>query len=249
MKRTVNYSGRKIITTDDFHLKFQRQDESRNGLSVEVTWDLSKLNIPSNSVLILEVEGRGRFYRFELGEIDDGLGEALVQLGLVHDLSTIRAELFATSLEGNLPRIVAASAPVALLVGGDSDEASQSFLPLRVEPDLDTLWRLNFESGTPVLEVSGRYGAPHIEPWFAVAVLPSVVKEVFLTISLGLENLNGDDEEVWRQYFENSGVSLPIPESDELSNEHILNIFDRANQVSEWFTKSNSLLKLGAKDE
>jgi hypothetical protein len=130
-----------------------------------------------------------------------------------------------------------------LIVGEDTTAAEKSILPLRVMPELGCLFRVNYLSGTPVLEISGRSGAPQFEPWFAAAVLPSVLKEIYVSICLGLNQMEDSVLSQWVTFFTNAGFSPEFAMgADPLIAETLSKVFENAEDLGIWFSIHNNLL-------
>lgn len=250
MKRTLNYTGRARILADYFHIAFLEDAKSASGHGIQITWDLTQLKLPSESSLILECEGQGQFYRFELGPCGDGLGEKSLKLGGVRDFSALRAEFFVTLAQGEILKIIAASAPVSIMLGEDTESAASSILPIRVDPTLNVMWRLDFGSGMPILDVSQRFGTVHTEPWFVPAVLPSVVREIYLSLVLDLHDLDDASTSDWRVFFANLGFEIDIKAeySDSKSNDYILQMHQLADDVADSFSMQIPNIAVVAKD-
>lgn len=240
MKRTVNFSGRKRILADDFHLIFRENKGSAAGHNVEIAWDLTQLELPSDSQLFLECAGRGQFYRFNLGEVGVGIGEASKPLGSVRDLSSIRAEVFVTAADGQVSRILASSAPVSVALGEDSTSTSKSILALRVEPRLEVMWRVNYSEGMPVLEVSQRFGSVHSEDWFFPTVLPAVVREIYINVSLGIFEMEDESIQDWVTYFEGLGfkIAAVVADPDSIDAGQLTTVFNAADDLARKFSEN-----------
>jgi hypothetical protein len=131
-----------------------------------------------------------------------------------------------------------------------AENTNGQLLKIQRLDDLDTLWRLDFNSGEPILQVCNKNGVyPKLTsgPLFLSAVLPAAVKEIAFTLFSKLYEIQDEVYEAWIEYFETLGLSqvdraMLQEEASDLDEDLQLERIRIADFLADQFSKTNNLI-------
>jgi hypothetical protein len=245
MKRTLNETGRLRILAADFTAVATKR-ESNPGYDVRLTWDFSHLALSEHASLSAVFSGRSVYKRIELGHLGAAKGEYKFAFTDLEEHPTVRCELFVTEMRRGLPYI-AASSTSFLLVMGAIPGYENTLLPIKLVSTLQSLWRVDYSAGKPILEVSGTTpSAPYLH-WFKSAVIPEVIREIFTNVMLDTHELDEDALTSWGEYFEQftsfGKQDVSAFGSVDDVHDYIQEVWEEGNRVVAKFTGKFDLLK------
>lgn len=244
MKRTVNNTGRARIEFDDFGIEVSGSNLGQV-LEISMQWDLEHLALQADSELIVYLTGRGLDHRVNMGRFENGKGNFTFRVAEAEENPSIKAEFYVARWDGGIKRILASASPRAVIMGLVSG-ASTNLLPVKMVSDLTVLWQLDFSTGQPVLEVSNKLLGAVSSSWFKAAVLPVVVRDLFVRFCLTPEDFEENAAAIWKKFFENLNANLDVMEtfsqSSGVNSDTLLDVQTAANQVSSTFTTKHNLL-------
>jgi len=223
---------------------------------LEVAWDFSTLELPSDAVVTTEVSAIGTFRSvfFEHGLIGSAvLPKTRIRVTELRnpDLIKFRIKVTKKNAEG-IPLIIADIDKVSPTLDKKWENGS-SLLKRRKVDHLMVPWELQFELGVPVLCISGQkdlwYQLLNRAPWFDPIALTAIVETVFLW-SL-VEKAAPEDSEVfeqWKKYFISLGCSEEFYsrsfDSISLFGDEVNDIREMANLVASNFCHRFKFLEL-----
>jgi len=201
MRRTVNHTGRKKINLDLVQLEV---DSTNFKNQLEISWDLTSLDLEPSFEIILEVDSFAASKRIELGLLGPGTGSVKVGLGFIPDSRMAKVQLLVVDASSTTRVIKAKTTNIPVTFDLLESSEGQLLKVQRVD-DLDSLWRVEYATGEPVLQICNRDGLyPKLVdgPLFLATVLPSAVKEIALVIFLGHQALQEETRDAWLTFLE-----------------------------------------------
>ena len=245
MKRTINNTSRKRIEFVDFNVMVSKQP-GVIGHVAQLEWKLDYLGLPEQADVVAVISGRGLDRRFELGRVGTGTGSQAFAIGETEENPSVRVELFVSEWQGQLRRILASSASRAIVMG-DISGGSQSLLPVKLRSDLVRLWNLDYSTGTPILEVSNKVLGAANAPWFKLAVLPQVLKNIYLQLVIDSQTIDEDVEKHWIEYFKMLDLDVEAAQETytpgDFNFDSIADLFDESEMAVDLFTQKFNLLQ------
>ena len=235
--RSLNSTGRSRITHQMFDAVLDSQNSSP---TIDITWDLSDLKLPSESSLFVDVSNDRVEKRFSLSEPDLDIGQIVIELGPEFVRSVARLRLIAVIRDSsNIPVIRAESVTVSFSSSGES--SAKSLLVVQPVNDLKAPWELSFVGGDVILNVSNEGGlwSSHLRlsPLFKVLVIGPIVYQVALELLTSRGEL-GRGMERWQELLVSYG--LEIEDSDDLDIEELMK---QARDVSLEFQASRKTVE------
>ena len=228
--RTLNATGRSRITKAMF-----RADG--RGSFVEVTWDMSSLNLDDSCELIAVLRNGGLEERLEMvdASLKSGKAKLAVRPELQRDFVNVQLLVIQRD-DSNVPLIRANSVVVAVnLATGES--TSDTPLLLVAREDLAVPWQLDFAGDVKVL-VANREALwtsrVSTSPEFEAAILPGVVFEIAVHVLSGALQ-GGKAESDWIEILKPYGLE-PDHEKD------MSDLVTEARNVTEKFCISHDLV-------
>ena len=212
-----------------------------NEVFLTVAWDFSILGLPSDANVKIEL---GAIGTFQTDVIDCGLLETGVLQSKAIPVSHIRNPnliqfrvMISKRNDLGVPLILAEIDKVKPVLDKGSENGS-SLLKRRKITNLGVPWELQFDSGIPVLCISGKkdmwFQLRKKAPWFDPIVLHKILGEIFFwTIQ---ESKSPEDPEIfeeWKNYFVTLGASEDFYEQN----------YDILDQDSEDFRVVNDLCR------
>jgi hypothetical protein len=147
-------------------------------------------------------------------------------------------------------RVIKATTTPMPVIFDLAENTSGQLLKIQRLDELETLWRLDFNSGEPILQVCNRNGLyPKLTngPIFLSAVLPAAVKEIAFTLFSRLYEIQDEVYEAWMEYFVTLGLTdidraLLKEEAPELDEEIQVERLRISNFLADQFSKTNNFI-------
>jgi hypothetical protein len=209
MSTNFNYTGRIDIDPLDFDGTIDLVGDT---YEAKVNWRLKDYEFPENADIQLHIGSVYEKIIAPLGKVGSGEGSQTI------DLSRLRKPLEAnmtlkvvTVDDKNIPLNrgwLNNFRPVIL----GNDGAGKSLLETQSVLDLDVIWRVETESGRPVLQITNRfdlYTSVLNDVIFDAVVIPAVIEEIFQWLVWQEETGDIDPEiaELWKDFFYGLGLS------------------------------------------
>jgi len=255
MRRTLNQTGRQRILMQDVTATPVVDGPNR---SVIFSWDLSAMALPADAEVIIEVSLTGQSMRFVASKVEDGISTFEAKVAFLRDAKSAKSKLYVSKNQSNGTRLILATTTNIPIVFEKEPDGGNSPLQIQLIDNLSTVWRLDYDSGKPVLQVSnsdGMYAQLKNNPIFFPTILPQVIKEIAFHLLSSPEDF-GSEGDIWNQFFKSYGLSdeereFLQSESDEaenLSNER----WDMAEAISIRFSIGSNVIeeiKIGLGEE
>ena len=246
MRRTVNHTGKLRITLDLVSLVTSSSSARK---SITIGWDLSSLSLTADLELIAEIDSFAANTRVALGSLGLGVGEAVLDLEYIRDSKMAKVTLIAVD-SASPTRIIKATTSPMPVIFDLAENSSGQLLKIQRLDELATLWRLDFNSGEPILQVCNRNGLyPKLTngPIFLSAVLPAAVKEIAFTLFSRLYEIQDEVYEAWMEYFATIGLTdtdrtLLQEDATELDEELQIERLRIAEFLADQFSKRNAFI-------
>lgn len=247
MRRTVNQTGRKKIFLELLEVLPKTEGAKR---SIYLKWDLRSLELDSDDELFIEVDSFASSNRLAFGKVADGTGSFTVDLDYIQDLRVAKLKMFTVAGKEDV-RIITSTTTSIPVVFDIVDADSTELLKVQKIDELDTLWKVDYYSGEPILQICNRNGLyPSITqgPLFFAAILPAVVKEIAYKVFSGDPQIQEETLSRWKQYFLYLGLTesefRELTESDYVSEEDLVELrMDKAHFLSERFSVNNRMIE------
>lgn len=246
MRRTVNHTGKLRITLDLVKLETSASSARK---SITISWALASLGLSPDFELIAEIDSFAASTRVSLGNVGAGTGEAVLDLEYIRDSKMAKVTLLAVDPSSTARVIKATTTPMPVIFDL-AENTSGQLLKIQRLDELETLWRLDFNSGEPILQVCNRNGLyPKLTngPIFLSAVLPAAVKEIAFTLFSRLYEIQDEVYEAWMEYFVTLGLTdidraLLKEEAPELDEEIQVERLRISNFLADQFSKTNNFI-------
>jgi hypothetical protein len=247
MRRTVNQTGRKKIPLGLLDFAPKTEGPVR---SIELKWDLITLSLDPTDELFIEVDSFASVRRTHMGQIATGQGTYRIELDFIQDLRVAKLKIFSVKSMGKVRLITATSTSVPVIfdvVDADSSE----LLKVQKIDELDTLWKVDYTAGEPILQICNRNGLyPAITggPLFFSAILPAAVKDIAYKVLSGDPIIQSEARETWKIYFMHLGLSEVdwdgLVDNDTVEEDELTELrLDKAQFLSERFSVVNRLIE------
>lgn len=228
MRRTLNFTGRKLIPQDDF----QVQTIDNGGQDFDLDLDLDGLGLPDSAQIYVEAYYRTDLMRFGWGTVGAVNPPSEKTLDEFADVEAVRFRIKVVDSESDLGRILARREQIRpgseLEDGEDSDEdsgtAGESLLPVAFVDLGDEIWRLNVDPA-PTLELNNRDERVEREfrhnPQFRSLVLPDafrqILRQILIIDPVPLEDIQAGEgwESKWLKFAEKQHGDPPPEGSEE----------------------------------
>lgn len=246
MRRTVNQTGRKRIL-----LEYVTFTPDSTGLlkTISAAWDLSALGLSTEDELFIEVDSFANVQRIPLGLVGNGIGTHTITMDFIRDLRTAKLKLFTVSLSSGV-RLISSTSTNVPVVFDIADSESSELLKVQKIDELETLWKVDYRSAEPILQVCNRGGLyPTItkSAVFFAAILPAAVQDIAYTIFSETVEIQEEVRGAWITYFKTLGLSdddlaqlAPSSDDDEVLN---LNRITKAADLAARFSVVNNLIE------
>ena len=247
MRRTVNQTGRKKILLGLLNFAPKTEGPVR---SIELNWDLRSLSLDPSDELFIEVDSFASVRRTHLGQIASGIGTHKIELDFIQDLRVAKLKIFSVKSTGTIRLITATSTNVPVIFDA-VDADSSELLKVQKIDELETLWKVDYISGEPILQICNRNGLyPAITggPLFFSAILPAAVKDIAYKILSGDSIVQEEARESWKDYFMQLGLSEVdwevLVSNESVDEEELTELrLDKAQFLSERFSVVNKLIE------
>jgi hypothetical protein len=223
MKRRINFTGRKKIMQESVELNVT--DLNTPNVAFSCSADLGRYNFPESAAVFLDVY-RDKYIRqrYDLGTVGSPvkIRDEKIPKFSSYPVLTYRITVTDQGQGGKL--ILGRSSPILFTSSGPGSSAS-SILPLKFQKNMNQVWRIDVESGKPVLLINS--GITGIEEkirndvLFRHSIFPAVLREILFYLFI-LKQPDKEDEttQKWIQYISETlgfhdDLDILTDESDE----------------------------------
>ncbi len=179
MTVTFNYTGR--VEVEHFHFSADITENS-GAFEAVVGWDLNVYDFPPTATVDVYFQGIYDQLHFQLDQVGLGSGEKkldLTSLRRPHD-ATVTLKVVQKD-ENGIPLLLGLLSKYRPTQNGKA-VVDHSILPTQRDPHLPVPWRVQTESGRPVLHISDKhdlYASLTNSGLFMATVIPSVIQCAF----------------------------------------------------------------------
>jgi len=235
MKRTLNYTDRKKINSQNISIRLIRENNKIVAFVVE-TLDLTNLNLPLDSEIYVEAYYRTELRRFSFGTVGNFVNPSPCDLrGMVYP-ENIKFRVIVVDPSDHVILAQADRITPEELTG------RKPIIAVEFSDELgNEVWRVEYEGddGAPILMINRKI--PNIEniarqdPQFLLYVYPAVMREI-LTHMIFVDRVDSIEEPLtdwhrdWLTFVQQLGVEFP----DTLDKED--NNFDKKD-VLQWIAE------------
>lgn len=210
MTVTFNYTGR--VEIDQVHFDADIRDNA-GVFEAELRWDLTSYDFPPTAHADVYFRGVYDQAHFRLCQISDGPGTKTFDLANLRKPSEATVTLKVVEKDDNgIPLLLGLLTRFRPKQNGD-EVVENSILPTQRDTQLPVPWRVQTESGRPVLHISDKhdlYANLTNSGLFMATVVPAVIQSAFDWLvweTDGDRDANSGDD--WKKFF----VALGIDDS------------------------------------
>jgi hypothetical protein len=244
---TLNWTGR----VDLNHVDVQAGYTTENDVFVlTLNWSLEHLKLPEDCTIFLELKGTHttETHRFDLGRLGGGQGHWTESIHRLrnHELIKLRFGVVQGDERG-IP-IIKAERDRFEPTNAAEKGASRSFLKMVKVQDLAVPWRVHFDDGEPILQITDREDLYQLlrdsSPLFLNSILPDVVRQIFEWLATSEIDRESDVARRWIKYFD--GLHCPRGFLSQLHSRGVEDeweqVMSNSRLVSEEFSKKFKIL-------
>lgn len=254
MKRTFNYTNRRLVRKGDVKVTLKEEVE---GLAFDARIDLSKYDFPSDANVWLEAHRMNTWMSFACGKARAGIITASGALSEFDVADGILFRLRVVESKPNGPlKLLGEADGLHFVKDGDAESDDRDIITPYPDDLGERLWKLDLEAEPPQLLINNKaqpfWKDVAKDPAFIALVYPEVLRQI---LRLVLETWSADDEQTgWRSdwmTFAKHLVGSDPPESesdDELSEaqviwlDNVVSEFSRKNRMrSTWWDKKHKV--------
>jgi hypothetical protein len=220
MLRKLNFTERTKIPRAAVRIALRR--ESDGTLSFDPSLDLTTVTAPGSARVYIEAHYRTSYMRFDCGTLDDLAIPQDRRLYQIDSSSVVRFRVKVVDNEKGEHRIVAAADDITVSADSEGGAARVSLLPVNFRDLGDLPWRVELESGGPVLELNNRIEAvermARNDAAFFALVYPAAVRLILTEVLLVEEyDAHEESDEWWSLWLRwaRELTELPLPEDRE----------------------------------
>ena len=209
MAKIFNYTNRIEIPKECFPIC--KLTTRENETFLDISWDFSLLELPPEAAMTIEIGAIGTFQTLNLplGLVGSGIQtETQISVQEIRNPELIQFRFKVVKRSDSGIPLIVAQVDKMKPEFEDLDGVRPSLLKRRKIQSLAVPWELRFESGIPMLCISGQkdmwFTLLKKAPWFDPIILPSIVRQIFLwSIDEATEPEDPDTHESWKKYFIN----------------------------------------------
>jgi hypothetical protein len=221
MIRRFNYTRRKPIRRDQVAIQLVPQARGPAAFNASIHMDDSDLS--GDARLYLEAYYKSSYMRFPFGTIGAPRTPENRTLTDIDRGSSVLFRLKVVDESDTHGRILAELDDIVADQSGAGEVERYCILPVRFTELGQEIWRINFESSRPILEVNrfeGVEGFVRSDPLFASLVFPAAVREILTHVIVVLEHDADDDGDDWPSIWIRFAASLhgEVPPDAEEAN-------------------------------
>lgn len=195
-----NYTGRKKIKHQDIIITVF----DNNGLlKFDADIDLSDYSLPVESPVYVEAYRQTSWMRFGFGKAESIKPESDNRLSEFDSLDGIRFRVKVSQTDGTHGKILAIADKIRPVKPEEGDAGRLCILHVKSE-EMDSIWKLDFEGGYPILLISKKAGSKDIisqSPEFISLVYPSVLREILYKIKTDSDPDWMDEDDSWQSQW------------------------------------------------
>jgi hypothetical protein len=202
----INFTARVDIDESLINTNVEVEDGHQE---LYVSWHLAALMLNPSSYVFLEIfdTKSTRTKRVDLGVLAEGNSTIKYNVDYFPNLSSIRLRFKVVSKENSGRNRIIAS--IDRLIPTLPPEISSGFSMLAIEESesLKTPWELRFESGEPVLWISGQKNLYNqlrntsTAPWFMPTIMHDIARQIFLWLCKPSEMNTTNIVKQWQDIF------------------------------------------------
>jgi len=238
VKREFNYTGRRKIHLNQIKLRFVEQRDG--SYSINISFDLTQLNLQSSLKVYMEVSYMGFFQVIDFGTLDQPKNtySDVLKHELAPYIDSLKCILKIVDEESDIGLIKAMSprirGSVVKIDGGQGGK--KSFLEVVPRALGEVPWRLEYDECSVTLlindKIENKKYLLQTDPIWRSLIFPSVVREIVTKIvSISDYTIDGDEWYIeWNKYIRRH-LKIEFPDeanaSDEIKNEFINETVDK----------------------
>lgn len=235
MKRTVNHTGKRKIELSSFTISSQMRGVQKE---LQVSWDLAGRGFDIGDEIIIEVDFLGSNMRYVVGTV--GSPEKSTLIPISNDLTELTAKvtLLTVDTRGDERKITGKSTAIAVIFQ-KAAQVQHGLLRVQLVDDLRTLWKVDYFTRVPILQISnlnGSYSKLSSKKVFLNAILPDVIKEITFTCLMDFGEIDSDARDSWLAFLKPYGL-----DDVKLSDFEDWDTNDMQGKVQEAFTTSTAV--------
>lgn len=247
MSINLNFTNRVDLLPNEVQATYRIKDGL--GIELNLVWELSARGFNQDSTVCIDLttNGTSQAIRLDLGKLGDKNEWTETVLGIRDpELMKLRFKVVDKGPDG-VSRIRGNLDNIRPIDAADTSE-SRSLLTIIKDDDLGSPWALGFETGEPVLRITGRsdlYGQlRNASAIFFPLVLPEVVRQIFLWVVRDASSEEDELIEKWKTFFTNLGCKDSIfAEVITINNDEQAREIDQlATMMMEEFSKNAGLV-------
>lgn len=183
--KRINFTGRHRIKRDWAIISIRTGEP---GLLLSASVDLSRLDLPPDSAVLLEVSARTRLERFQMGTVAEPAPLEDHVLGAVRDPDDVRMRIKVVGGRGELAgRLLAVADKLRPEIAGSPGTTGRPLLRFRSDDGLGQVpWSLDLADDDPVVLVNSKFGdwqAVASSPEFISLVYPEILRQVAVWVA------------------------------------------------------------------
>jgi hypothetical protein len=243
MKRTINYTGRKRLTNNNYNIQINRNENHIE--SFDASFNFQELSLHPDTKLYVEAYHLSDYARYDFGTISNITninGTDLTRLGYQDN---IKFRILAVDESGKIGRIVASANGInPEKPGGEAKE--ETLLQVEFKDIGQQIWLLRYcDDGEPIMVINDKLrGIAKTDIRFFVYIYPAVLREILIHLIFITKIEATNDLEGWQKDWLNfsnkiSGVTHPESLNPKDQNFEENTILDWIDQVVEGFCNSH----------
>ena len=243
MSTKFNYTNRIALAQDVLRAQVLPKVGATDKYEICFDWRLTEYSLPSIYELVFVLKVIGQTHREKVAAVEASTGTFKVDLAEISTPQEITVTMKVVSRDSNGVPII-----IAILENFQPEfpkavSSRRSLLKTTKDSQLSVPWRLQIDDGIPTLHISDRNGVYDkltlFTPEFDALVLPDVVRQIFLWLVSGDDEMDSIHAEGWKAIFEELGCPRSyfdgLSEFVEMTSVERLDITSRSNEVSEAF--------------
>jgi hypothetical protein len=245
----INFTGRIDIPNNLVQAEIL-QNEGK--LILDLKMDLTSFGIDPKCSIVLDLRSAGTLetHRFDLGLLGIGVTRLEIDISHMRDPLSSRLRLKVIDKSTDYHIIRAQIDNFIPRIPHDDFELDQakSLLKIVKENDLECPWLLKFDSGEPIIKVSGKRDMfPILQEnlnLFVPLIISDVVRQIMVWLLLSDEFENEEIAEKWKQYFVLLGLDYETfsNQSDSELRKNNSEIYTFASDIANTFALKHELI-------
>jgi len=181
MIRRFNYTGREKIKREHVLIALQKGDPHD---VFDLQCNFTSYELPPDARVYVEAERKTRYMRFEWGTVSSPLPPRDRTLTAFDNSDSVKFRVKVTGTGNDLGKLLAAAHNLRPHEPENRDATRKALLPVKSERLNGPIWRVDFSGDEVILLIDEKINKEQVtvDPAFAAAVYPSVVREILQRI-------------------------------------------------------------------